>query len=137
MQDWHNPYAAILEQWANALNSGDIPALLSLYADHAMLVPTMVGTFLETQIERAAYFQTLLVQQIKVRFTDGLPHEMIIGDMVILSGDYEFISADMTVHARYSFTLQPKDNGWQIIHHHSSQTPEKILLVDKNMMSFT
>ncbi len=138
MKDWQNPYGAVLQNWAAALNRGDIPAVLSLYAEHAMLVPTMVGAFLENQQARATYFKSLLDRGIQVQFSDGLPHKLTCGNIVILSGDYEFFSANegSHVHARFSFSLLNDGDGiWKIIHHHSSQTPEKILLVNDLLLS--
>ena len=133
MKDWPQACNTVIQNWAAALNRGDIPGVLSFYTDNAMLVPTMVGTFLETQHARAIYFEKLLAKQTKVRFDAEPPHEMICNDIAILSGDYEFFSSlnETSVHARFSFTFQQHDGEWKIIHHHSSQTPEKILLVSE------
>ena len=49
----------VLEQWMQAVNSGDIESLLGLYDSQAVLTPTFSNRLLNTQDKLREYFEKL------------------------------------------------------------------------------
>ena len=49
----------VLEQWIQAVNSGDIERLLGLYDSQAVLTPTFSNRLLNTQDKLREYFEKL------------------------------------------------------------------------------
>ena len=47
----------IIEQWANCFNNADMKAILSLYYEHATLLPTFLPKLLESNNEIKGYFE--------------------------------------------------------------------------------
>jgi len=121
----------VLDQWMNAVNNGDVEALLGLYDSQAILIPTFSNRLLNTPEKLREYFEklgsreelsialhekTLLVQQLQENsFT--------------LSGIYNWrFAVDgelLNFEARFSYFVDlSRENP--ILHHHSSQIPRML-----------
>ena len=96
----------------NAVRQRNLDAVLALYSDSAVLIPTLSSRMCTTHAERRSYF---------VNFLETLKHDPQIlwhahlGDGVH-AGLYRF-GASLT--ARFTFVVR----DGQIVHHHSSQIP--------------
>ncbi len=124
------PYLAEARQallrWAEAVNSGNIDALLGLYADDAILVPTMQDDIGGHADERREYFEMFLANPNLTCEIDNLrkriSHKL---GTVVVGGHYTFTflreGETQTVPARFLFTFEEVDGNWLITGHHSSK----------------
>ena len=96
----------------------------ALYADDAVLLPTVAPGVLDTSAERIGYFDAFL----KKRPT-GTIDESVVRDLgdgyASNTGLYTFALAETgeLVHARFTFVYEEIDGEWKIIEHHSSKEP--------------
>ncbi len=96
---------------------------MALYAEDAILLPTVSNTVRHTHAEIRDYFVHFLqkgplgdIDEANVR---------VFGDLAINSGLYTFMCDDAgQVHARFTFVYRRKGDGWEIVEHHSSRMPE-------------
>lgn len=121
----------ILEQWIQAVNSGDIESLLGLYDSRAVLIPTFSNRLLNTPDKLREYFErlggrealsvtlhekTLIVQELQNQVSS-------------LSGIYNwrFMVDDelLNFEARFSYLVDLTKPS-PILHHHSSQIPRML-----------
>ena len=51
--------------------------------------------------------------------------QVVSDDVVLWSGRYTFHLIGGAVMARYTYLVQKIDGEWKLLHHHSSQMPEK------------
>lgn len=116
---------AALIRWAEAVTAGDIDGLLALYAEDAILVPTMQDEIRGQEEERRDYFKTFLANPGLTCRIDNLrkriSHKL---GTVVVGGHYTFTfmrdGERQTVPARYLFTFEEVDGTWLITGHHSS-----------------
>ena len=116
----------VLIDWIEALSTKNIDALLALYAEEAILVPTLQNYICRNSAERQTYFEKLLANP-------GLTCQL---DSVHLcpsrtartataAGHYTFSfkrnGIDETIPARFLYSLEEIDGAWLIIGHHSSK----------------
>lgn len=116
----------VLLRWAEALSAKDIEALLVLYAEEAILVPTMQNDICKNTGERRTYFEMLLENPDLNCRLDSL--RMSIGrkaGIAISAGHYTFSfkrdGEDETIPARFLYSLEEIDGVWLITGHHSSK----------------
>ena len=114
----------LFDEWNAALATGDPAQVDALYADDAVLLPTVAPGVLDTSAERIGYFDAFL----KKRPT-GTIDESVVRDLgdgyASNTGLYTFALAETgeLVHARFTFVYEEIDGEWKIIEHHSSKEP--------------
>lgn len=118
--------ASLFDDWNAALQTRDPERVAALYAEDAVLLPTVSNEVRKTPAAVIDYFD---------RFLKKAPKGMIIQQnirlfetLAINSGIYTF---DLTVDGvegqalcRYTFVYRKDPQGWRIIEHHSSFMPE-------------
>lgn len=116
----------VLMDWAEAVSARDLEAVLALYSDDAILVPTMADDICGHDTERRAYFETFLAKPgLRCRI-DTLRKRIghTLGT-VVAGGHYTFTferdGEPRIVPARYLFTFEEAGGVWRITGHHSSQ----------------
>ena len=112
----------LLQEWTNAVKSGDPKQVTSLYRDNGILL----GTF--SNKERVGheliieYFENLLKSPVEVQIVSENPH--VFESSAVNVGHYNFVTDGKTINARFSFVYHKSDAGWKITSHHSSVMPE-------------
>lgn len=112
--------------WNSALATGDPDQVTALYADDAVLLPTVSNKVRHNHEEIRDYFVSFLqkkpqgtIDESNVRF--------LADDLVINSGVYTFGFGDgSAVSARYTYLYRKVNNEWKIAEHHSSAMPEVV-----------
>lgn len=118
-----NEIIALFDQWNAALQTGDPKQVTALYAEDAILLPTVSNQVRHNPEEIEDYFVRFLAK-VPVGKIDEANVRMI-NDVAINSGVYTFSFADgSTVQARFTFVYIRKGEQWRITEHHSSQMPE-------------
>lgn len=117
----------LLYNWKSALESRKPDMVASLYAEDALLVPTLSNKIRRGLPEIRQYFVEFM--QKKTVAEIRLQHTHIYGDIATSSGFYAFtFSPDpgesFTVDARFTFVYRRFSDGWMIVEHHSSRMPE-------------
>lgn len=119
--------AGLFDQWNTALVAHDLDAITALYADDAILLPTLSNQVRRTPAERRDYFAHF-VERGPVGTIDE--RDIRLGcDSAIDAGLYTFtFAADGGVaRARYSYSYELGEDGiWRIGSHHSSLLPEPV-----------
>jgi hypothetical protein len=121
----------ILRTWMEAINARDVDAILALYNEQAVLVPTFLNRILNTPDKLRDYFERLGNR-------DGLSIELHDNTVIVqpwhdevclLTGIYcwRFVvdGALLSFEARFSFLMDFQSPA-PIIHHHSSQIPRML-----------
>ncbi|WOJ92669.1 SgcJ/EcaC family oxidoreductase [Congregibacter variabilis] len=112
------------QRWNDALATGNPDAVTGLYAEDAILLPTVSNQVRHNHEEIRDYFVNFLakkpegvIEEANIRFlADGL---------AINSGVYTFTFGDQsTVTARFTYLYRKIDGHWKIVEHHSSAMPE-------------
>ncbi|MFT4767901.1 MAG: hypothetical protein ACI8RN_001031 [Glaciecola sp.] len=112
------------QRWNDALATGNPDAVTALYADDAILLPTVSNQVRHNHEEIRDYFVNFLarkpegtIEEANIRFlADGL---------AINSGVYTFTFGDESqVTARFTYLYRKIDGEWKIVEHHSSAMPE-------------
>jgi hypothetical protein len=121
----------VLAKWLEAVNSGDVEELLSLYDTQAVLIPTFSNRLLNTPEKQRGYFEQLSSRE-KLSVTlheKTLLVQEITDKIFVLSGIYNWrFNIDdepINFEARFSYTLDLA-NPSPILHHHSSQIPRML-----------
>lgn len=116
----------LFNQWNQALQTGDPKQVAALYAEDAVLLPTVSNLPRTTPEEIEDYF---------VHFLEKKPFGIIKQrnikkgcNKVTDAGVYDFeVIADgnkTIAPARYTFVYEYRNDQWKIVHHHSSMMPE-------------
>jgi len=117
----------LFNKWNDALQTGNAKSVAALYAEDAVLLPTVSNLPRTTPSEIEDYFHHFLEKKpfgvIKERnikqgcnkLTDAGTYDF----EVISNGQKEIVAA------RYTFVYEYRNNQWKIVHHHSSMMPEK------------
>ena len=114
----------LFDQWNTALSTLNPDTVTALYADNAVLLPTVSNQVRHNHEEIRDYFVGFLQKS-----PQGVVDEFnvnILGDThVTNSGVYTFTFGDGSkVSARFSYLYVASDDGWKILQHHSSAMPE-------------
>ncbi|UVL63914.1 DUF4440 domain-containing protein [Pseudomonas sp. B21-032] len=114
---------AQFERWNHSLHSGDPRQVAALYADDAILLPTLSQRPRLTPAERIHYFEYFLDKQPSGRLDSQ--HVELGCNNASLSGLYTFTFAKggESVAARYTFNYRWDGQQWLISSHHSSLLP--------------
>jgi uncharacterized protein (TIGR02246 family) len=112
-----------LEQWVNAIKSGDPKQVTDLYHVDGILL----GTF--SNKERVGhelileYFENLLKSPVEVEIVSE-HFSSRDGFALVNSGHYNFVTGGKTINARFSFVYRNDAGVVRIASHHSSVMPE-------------
>lgn len=121
----------VLDLWTQAVNRGDIEALLVLYDPQAVLIPTFSNRLLSTPDKLRDYFEKLgsreelsIALHEKTLLVQALP-----GRLFTLGGIYNWrfmVEGELlNFEARFSYVID-LDRPQPILHHHSSQIPRML-----------
>ncbi|MGL4413127.1 SgcJ/EcaC family oxidoreductase [Roseinatronobacter monicus] len=118
--------ANLFDDWNAALQSRDPATVAGLYAEDAVLLPTVSNEIRKTPAAIQDYFDRFL----KKKPYGRIIHQNIrlLDTLAINSGIYTF---DLTVDGtpkqllcRFTFVYRQDGESWKIIEHHSSVMPE-------------
>jgi uncharacterized protein (TIGR02246 family) len=118
-----NEITALFEQWNSALQTGDPKQVVALYAEDAVLLPTVSNQVRHNHEEIEDYFVHFLAKGPHGKIDES--NVRIFGELAINSGVYTFTFKDgVTVQARFTYVYRWDGQRWSIIEHHSSAMPE-------------
>tara|TARA_Y100000034_G_C6900077_1_gene415960 strand:+ start:2254 stop:2622 length:369 start_codon:yes stop_codon:yes gene_type:complete len=116
----------LLARWLEAVCSGNVNKVLSLYTSDAVLLGTFAEKLKQGQQLRG-YFEKFLSRSDLCGQIDTFVAQKT-KDSLVLSGTYTFRWLDtggpVEAKARYSFVFVPVGRNWLILNHHSSAIPE-------------
>ncbi len=121
----------VLKEWMRAVNAGDAEALLALYDEKAVLIPTFSNRLLAKPDSIRDYFVRLSSrEELSIALHEKTFHiENISGNVYGMHGIYCWRFAVegelLSFEARFSYMLD-MDRPRPIMHHHSSQIPRMI-----------
>jgi hypothetical protein len=121
----------VLYKWMDSVNKGDVNALLSVYDDNAVLIPTFSNRLLKGKDALRGYFEKLgSKEDLSIALHEKTIILQDIGDNLhAISGIYNWrFSVDgelLNFEARFDYLLDLKKNS-PILHHHSSQIPRAL-----------
>jgi len=116
----------LFKQWNDALQTGSAKKVAALYAEDAVLLPTVSNLPRTTPAEIEDYFNHFLekkpfgtVKQRNIKKGCNKVTDAGVYDFAVVSNGKKEI-----VPARYTFVYEYRNNQWKIVHHHSSMMPE-------------
>ena len=113
----------LFENWNNALKTCDPNVVTSLYAETAILLPTISNKVRHNHDEIKDYFIHFLMKEPQGEINET--NIRIFENIAINSGIYTFsLNDDSSVQARFTFVYKIIEDEWKIIEHHSSMMPE-------------
>ncbi|WP_174292752.1 SgcJ/EcaC family oxidoreductase [Sphingomonas bacterium] len=117
---------SLFDDWNGALQTRDPDRVAALYADDAILLPTLSNQVRRDRTAIVNYFVGFLKKQPRGVLTQS--NVRVFGEIAINSGLYVFTLTDGGVASeapcRFTFVYRREGDGWKIIEHHSSQMPE-------------
>ena len=114
----------LFDQWNTALSTLNPDTVTALYADNAVLLPTVSNQVRHNHEEIRDYFVGFL-QKSPQGVIDEFNVNILSDTHVTNSGVYTFTFGDGSkVSARFSYLYVASDDGWKILQHHSSAMPE-------------
>ncbi len=120
----HDDVVALFNTWNAALATLDPDTVTSLYADNAVLLPTVSNRVRHDHAEIRDYFVGFL-QKSPQGVIDESNVNVLSDTHATNSGVYTFTFGDgSTVTARFSYLYVATTDGWKILQHHSSAMPE-------------
>ncbi len=115
-----------LNTWLKAVSSGSPDAVMTLYTDDAVLLPTLSPVLCDNPAKRLDYFKVFTAKQNLKGKIDDI-RTRVYGDMAINSGHYTFSftqdGKETSAPARFTFVYKKTALGWMIVEHHSSLLP--------------
>ncbi|HEU5222655.1 MAG TPA: SgcJ/EcaC family oxidoreductase [Candidatus Lumbricidophila sp.] len=121
--------SARFDTWNAALQTGDASKVAALYANDAVLLPTVSNQVRTDQAGITDYFTHFLENKPSGKRTQSLIN-VLDENSAIDTGIYDFTLTDpktnakSVVTARYTFEYEKRDGKWLIVNHHSSKLPE-------------
>ncbi|EED35008.1 calcium/calmodulin dependent protein kinase II, association-domain protein [Luminiphilus syltensis NOR5-1B] len=121
-----NNVLGLFDRWNAALATGNPDNVVALYAEDAVLLPTVSNKVRHNHDEIRDYFVAFLAKQPQgVIDESNVRH--LSRDLVINSGVYTFTFGDgASVTARFTYLYKRVDGEWKITEHHSSAMPETV-----------
>jgi hypothetical protein len=108
--------------WIEAMKSGDVSRIVSLYNDDSILLPTFSHIIHETNDKKIEYFKAISTLQ-NLSIVVKEQYVQVFDNFATISGIYTFIH-DTVIHteinARFTFVYVLKNNEYKIVNHHSS-----------------
>ena len=118
--------ARLLVDWNAALQTGDPAEVVALYAEDAVLLPTLSKEIRQSPAAMRDYFAKFL--KLKPRAEVLQQTIRIYEPIATSSGIYKFFTRidgqEAVVMARFTFVYRKDSDRWKIIEHHSSLLPE-------------
>jgi len=115
---------ALFGDWNDALATGDPDVVTNIYADDAVLLPTVSNQVRHNSAEIRDYFVAFLAKKPQGVITESNAR-VLSETLATNAGVYVFTFGDgSTVSARFNYTYELRDGDWKIIQHHSSAMPE-------------
>lgn len=110
----------LFNDWNSAIQTGDPDLVVSLYANNAVLVPTLSNDVRTSHAEIRDYFVEFLAKKPLAKLDES--YVRMYGDVALNSGIYSFYfgGSNVATQARYSYVYHRSGSGWLIIEHHSS-----------------
>lgn len=120
----HDDVLGLFDTWNAALATLDPDQVTALYAEDAVLLPTVSNQVRHNPAEIRDYFVGFL-QKSPQGVIDESNIQLLSETHATNSGVYTFTFGDgSTVTARFSYLYVASDTGWKILQHHSSAMPE-------------
>lgn len=114
----------LFERWNAALATGDPDAVTELYADDAILLPTVSNKVRHNHDEIRDYFVNFLEKRPQ-GVIDEANVRLLSDELAINSGVYTFTFGNGdSVTARFTYLYRRINGRWKIAEHHSSAMPE-------------
>jgi uncharacterized protein (TIGR02246 family) len=114
----------LFDQWNTALSTLNPDTVTALYADNAVLLPTVSNQVRHNHEEIRDYFVGFL-QKSPQGVVDEFNVNILSDTHATNSGVYTFTFGDGSkVSARFSYLYVASNDGWKILQHHSSAMPE-------------
>ncbi|MDG1799812.1 MAG: SgcJ/EcaC family oxidoreductase [Luminiphilus sp.] len=115
---------ALFNDWNDALANGDPDMVTQMYADNAVLLPTVSNKVRHNHSEIRDYFVAFLAKKPQGVITES--NARVLSDTLATNaGIYVFTFGDgAQVTARFNYTYELDKGVWKIIQHHSSAMPE-------------
>ena len=114
----------LFEQWNTAVSTLNPDTVTALYADNAVLLPTVSNQVRHNHEEIRDYFVGFL-QKSPQGVIDEFNVNILSDVHATNSGIYTFTFGDGSqVSARFSYLYVASADGWKILQHHSSAMPE-------------
>ena len=115
---------ALFGDWNDALATGDPDVVTNMYAEDAVLLPTVSNQVRHNHAEIRDYFVAFLAKQPQGVITES--NARVLSDTLATNaGVYVFTFGDVsTVSARFNYSYELRGGAWKIIQHHSSAMPE-------------
>jgi uncharacterized protein (TIGR02246 family) len=121
-----NQILELFAKWNDAIMTKNPDEVVKLYAEDAILLPTLSNKVRTNHNEIKDYFIHFLELKPKGKINEN--YIRIHDNIAINSGIYTFTIAhngeDMDVGARFTYVYKYINNQWLIIEHHSSVLPE-------------
>lgn len=121
----------VLYKWMDCVNKGDVNALLDIYADNAVLIPTFSNRLLKSKESLRGYFEKLgSKEELSIALHEKTIITQDIGENLhTISGIYNWrFSVEgevLNFEARFDYLIDLKNDS-PILHHHSSQIPRAL-----------
>lgn len=121
----------VLDRWMQAVNRGDVEALLGLYDPQAVLIPTFSNRLLDTPAKLRDYFEKLgSREELSIALHEKtLRAQVLGGSLHALGGIYNWrflVDGELlNFEARFSYLIDLA-RPQPIVHHHSSQIPRML-----------
>jgi uncharacterized protein (TIGR02246 family) len=117
----------LADDWAAAFNTGNVEKIVALYAPEALVLGTLSPTLASTQEDLRKYFGPSSASKSQVKLGQKAA-AVLSNDAVAMTGFYEFSrlvrGKEVVTPARFTFIFVRRDEGWRIVHHHSSVRPK-------------
>ncbi|WP_210580636.1 SgcJ/EcaC family oxidoreductase [Streptomyces sp. GESEQ-4] len=121
--------ASLFDTWNAALQTGDAQKVADLYAEDAVLLPTVSNKIRIDREGRVDYFEHFLENK-PVGTKIQTVVNVLDANSAIDTGTYKFDLTDpetgekRVVEARYTYEYEKRNGEWKIVNHHSSAMPE-------------
>jgi uncharacterized protein (TIGR02246 family) len=116
----------LFSNWNDAIQTGDPDKVTAMYAEDAVLLPTVSNQVRHNHSEIRDYFVSFLAKSPSGEINESNPRQLT-DDLVSNTGVYTFTFGDGTqVMARYSYLYKCIGGEWKILEHHSSMMPEPV-----------
>ncbi len=118
--------AGLLQIWTETLKTLDPDKMAALYAEDAVLLPTLSKEVRQSQPAISDYFRHFLALKPRAEVLQQTIRSY--AQVATNSGIYKFFTeiegAEHVVVARFTFVYRRDDDGWKIVDHHSSMLPD-------------
>ena len=118
----------IIKLWVEYFNSGNLKAIMDLYNNESILMPTFLPDILTSKDQISVYFEKVIANQVRVEIDHT---QMLIKEIsksnYALTGSYIFTNKkdkNIKHQSRFTFLIDML-SSYPIMHHHSSKVVSK------------